>query len=70
MGEVEQFCKGVVSTGHELEAGLYHVEQQRGHKGKGERDQAAAKEKVVQMQVCKKQVWVLPVPSAGLMTCW
>ena len=31
--EMEQVCDGIVGAHHEVEACLYHIEQQHGHKG-------------------------------------
>ena len=33
VGKMEQVCDGIVGAHHEVEACLYHIEQQHGHKG-------------------------------------
>ena len=53
---MEQVGNRVISTDHKIEAGLYHIEQQKRNKGKGERDQPAAKEEVIQTQVVEEKI--------------
>ena len=66
MGKMEQVCDGIVGTHHEVEACLYHIEQQHGNKGKRKRDQSAAKEKIVQTQIAEEKLQrIAQRPAAG-----
>ena len=56
----------VISTDHKIEAGLYHIEQQKRNKGEGERNQPAAKEDVIQTQVVEEKIQrIAQRPAAG-----
>ena len=55
-GEMEQVGERVISADHKIEAGLYHIEQQKRNKGEGERDQPAAKEEVIQTQIVEEKI--------------
>ena len=64
--KMEQAGERVISTDHKIEAGLYHIEQQKRNKGEGERDQPAAKEEVIQTQVVEEKVQrIAQRPAAG-----
>lgn len=54
--KMEQVGERVISADHKIEAGLYHIEQQKRNKGEGERNQPAAKEDVIQTQIAEEKV--------------
>ena len=63
---MEQVCDGIVGAHHEVEACLYHIEQQKRNKGEGERDQPAAKEDVIQTQIAEEKIQrIAQRPAAG-----
>ena len=62
---MEQVGNRVISIDHKIEAGLYHIEQQKRNKGKGERDQPAAKEEVMQTQVVEEKIQRIAQRSAA-----
>ena len=65
-GKMEQVGDRVISADHKIEAGLYHIEQQKRNKGEGERDQPAAKEEIIQTQVVEEKIQrIAQRPAAG-----
>ena len=63
---MEQVGERVISTDHKIEAGLYHIEQQKRNKGEGERNQPAAKEEIIQTQIAEEKIQrIAQRPAAG-----
>lgn len=62
---MEQVGDRVISTDHKIEAGLYHIEQQKRNKGEGERNQPAAKEEIIQTQTAEEKIQRIAQRSAA-----